>query len=75
MTMSSLKKKSSKIEIGDSIRLDAYNIISNAIENGIELGWNRAHKHVEAPSKDHLLDEIHRNIMNNLCDIIKFDDE
>jgi len=65
----------SKVKIGDSIRLNAYRIISDAVEDGIQFGWNRAHKHVENPSKEHILAEIHSNVMNSLCDIINFDDE
>lgn len=59
----------------DSIRLNSYRIISDAVESGILIGWNHAHKHVESPAKDHLLNEIHNQVMNSLCDIIKFDEE
>lgn len=63
-----------KVDVSARVKLDAYKIISESIEASVEIGWKRAHKHVESPSSDHIKDEIIHSIMNNLCEILKFDD-
>lgn len=62
------------MKIKTELRLDAYKIISDTIETAIRYGYNRAHKHVENPSVDLILEQIHNAIMNDLCEIIKFDE-
>ncbi len=68
-------KKEVKLPIGAMVKLNAYKIIDDAIERAILCGIQRAHKHVEHPSEDDLAQEIHRYIMNELSEILKFDDE
>ena len=58
-----------------SIKLNVYKIISDAIENGIRYGYRRAYKYVENPSEDTIIEQIHLAVMNELCDIINFDDD
>jgi hypothetical protein len=50
-----------------------YNILSEAIEEGITLGYRRAHKHVDNPSEQHILDSIHDSIMNQVCEYFDFE--
>lgn len=57
------------------VKLKTYNILSDAIEVGIEAGYNRAHKHTDTPSKALITQEIHRFIMLQLVDVIDFDNE
>ena len=58
-----------------NLKLNSYKIISDAIENGIRYGYRRAYKHVENPSEDTIIEQIHLAVMNELCDIINFDDD
>jgi len=69
----SMKRK--LIKSAARIRLDTYKIIDSTIENAIRYGYVRAHKHIENPSENHMIQEIHHAVMNDLCDILKFDDE
>lgn len=55
------------------IRMHA--IIVRAIEEGIESGWNRAHKHTETPAVSHIREEIYTAIMDKLDEVISFTDE
>lgn len=55
------------------IRMQA--IIERAVEEGIESGWNRAHKHSESPSVVQLKEEIYTAIMNKFDEVVSFTDE
>jgi hypothetical protein len=52
-----------------------YNLISECVEKGAEHGYNRAHKHVDNPDKVSMVDNIHREIMNELCEYFDFNVE
>jgi hypothetical protein len=54
------------------IRVNVYDIITEAIEDGLRVGYSRAHKHTDAPSADSILEEQSRAIMNELCERIEF---
>jgi hypothetical protein len=57
------------------MKVKVYNLISECIERGVEHGYNRAHKHVENPDKISIVDNIHREIMNELCEYFDFNNE
>lgn len=56
------------------MRLKAYRIVSDAVERAVSYGYNRAHKHTEAPGKDGIVDAIYNEVMNELSDIIDWDE-
>lgn len=62
------------MNISSSVKLDVYKILSETIEKSVHYGYNRAHKHTENPSKDHIVETIHAAVMHDLCEIIKFDE-
>ena len=51
-----------------------YNLIVRCVENGIEIGWNRAHKHVENPDPQHIRDQIEIAVINEICEWFDFED-
>jgi len=55
-----------------SIQIAAYKVIDMAVENGIVLGWTRAHKHTDTPDADAIQDAIHMAVMNELGDWLVF---
>jgi len=72
-TMTSDQTKS--LSVGATVKINVYRIIDDAVESAIRYGYSRAFKHTDSPTKDQIMNEIHRSVMNNLCDILKFDDE
>jgi hypothetical protein len=52
--------------------LKTYDIIQKAVEEGLEFGWNRAHKHEDLPSKEVIMSYLIKDIMNSLDEIIDF---
>ena len=50
-------------------------VLEDCIDKGIELGWNRAYKHVDNPSPDDIKFHIERSISESVSEYFNFDDE
>jgi hypothetical protein len=48
-------------------------LIESCIETGVRLGYNRAHKHVENPHVESIVEHITTEIMNEIYDHFDFD--
>ena len=46
-----------------------------ALEDGARFGYNRAHKHVEKPHPDAVVDHVVEGIMNSLYEWFEFPEE
>ena len=53
----------------------AYVVLERAVEDGFQYGWNRAHKHMDNPDREHIESEVVRAVLNSICDVFDFDDE
>ena len=47
-------------------------LLERCIEDGIALGYNRAFKHNDSPSKEEFQHEIHKAIMNEIYEWFDF---
>jgi hypothetical protein len=56
------------------VKPNVYAIISRAVEEGVNWGWQHAHKHTDKPSEGYLKEQIENDVMNALCEVIKFDE-
>jgi hypothetical protein len=54
------------------MKVKMYNLISECIEKGVDRGYNRSYKYIDNPDKHSFVDNIHREIMNELCEYIDF---
>ena len=52
-----------------------YNLISRALEEGADCGWQQAHKHTDTPEPDTVREAIVDAQMAKLDEIIIFDDD
>ena len=50
-------------------------IFDDCLENGIRRGYARAHKHVENPGEEIILDNIQECIMSELYEYFNFKEE
>lgn len=57
-----------------AISVDVYAVVSRAVEEGVRRGFNRAHKHVDKPDPEDLMEQIRTSVMADLAEVIKFDD-
>jgi hypothetical protein len=57
------------------LRINARRIVEEAIERGLERGMERAHKHGDAPSKGHILEQQTHAIWLELDEYLDFGEE
>lgn len=62
-----------KLKVRATVKLNAYAILDDLIEDGIKWGWNRAHKHTATPDERTILTNIHEHIMLVLAEKLDFD--
>ncbi len=56
-----------------TLRARTYDILTEAIENGVACGWRRAHKHVEHPGEEAITESISREVLNALHEAFEID--
>lgn len=52
----------------NELKVNVYLVLSECVQEGIEAGWNRAHKHTDTPSEQTIKGEIERYIMLNISE-------
>ena len=57
-----------------TLKARTYNILSECIETGTILGYQRAFKHTDSPDEVAIIESIHREILNKVCDYFVFDE-
>jgi hypothetical protein len=57
------------------MKAKTYQLIQECVENGVQLGFNRAHKHTDTPSDDELQNKIIDSVMLEICEWFTFDEE
>lgn len=56
------------------MKVKMYNLISECVDRGTQRGYRRAHKHLDNPDEVSIVDNIQREIMNELCEYFDFND-
>ena len=67
--------KRARPKVAGGMRVRAYDVLHRAIEQGIEYGWRRAHKHTDTPDAETIKDQILTGILNEVSECFDFDDE
>jgi hypothetical protein len=52
-----------------------YKILTDCIENGVEYGWSRAHKHTDQPNPNTVKECIEDAIMLEISENFSFEDD
>jgi hypothetical protein len=52
-----------------------YKVLTDAIEDGIQYGWNRAHKHTDQPDRETIFVEMRNAIMLSIDENFSFEDD
>ncbi|MDP3939770.1 MAG: hypothetical protein Q8R92_16760 [Deltaproteobacteria bacterium] len=56
------------------MRIKAYTVVERAVDEGVALGYNRAHKHTDTPGEA-IKEYVRREVMIALCEIMDFGEE
>ena len=59
--------------VGDNVKAKEYAVLEMAVEQGVALGWNHAHKHVDSPLAEAIQDQIVQDVLNEVCEWFDFD--
>ena len=70
-----MPKNKRKARIRGECRVSAYRVLSRAVEEGVALGWNRAHKHTDRPSEEDVRSKIEDAVMIEISQYFDFDYE
>lgn len=57
------------------VKVNLYRVISDQVENGIEYGWSRAHKHTNKPDEDLIRSAIYDAVMLYIAEYIDFGED
>jgi hypothetical protein len=57
------------------LRLRAYDVVCQAVDDGVATGWRRAHKHIDEPDDQTILEHVANEVKLHLCEVIDFEDE
>ena len=64
-----------KVHFHGAIRVDAYRVVSDAVEVGALRGVRRAFKHTDKPSQEAIAEEVENAVMSSLCEYLKFHED
>ena len=57
------------------MKAKTYQLIQECVEHGVQLGFNRAHKHTDCPSDEKLQNKIIDSVMLEICEWFTFDED
>lgn len=66
-------KAATGLKVKAVIKLNGWEILSRAVEQGLMWGWNRAHKHEDNPSEDAIKQAMHDAIMSEIGEVTTHD--
>jgi hypothetical protein len=69
-----MRRTRKKGSVTGGLRVRAYEVLRRAIEEGVEHGWRRAHKHTDAPDEETIKDQVVTGVLNEVCEYFNFDD-
>jgi hypothetical protein len=68
-------KRPKRRPVTGGLRVRACEVLRRAVEEGLDYGWMRAHKHTDRPDEATIKDQILQGIMNEVCENFDFDDK
>ena len=49
-------------------RVRVYDVLEQAVHEGVAYGWTRAHKHVSKPSAEAICESVEREVLGAVCE-------
>lgn len=63
-----------KPPVRGGIRVKAYDVLQRAVEDGLNYGWRRAHKHTDTPHEEATKDALFNGVMDEIASYFDFDE-
>lgn len=57
------------------MKANTYKVLARAVEEGVLVGWNRAHKHTDNPTDDQIKFQLIESVLNEICEWMDFDED
>jgi|SanBayMetagenome_1026888.scaffolds.fasta_scaffold30160_2 hypothetical protein len=57
------------------MKVDEYKVLVMCIENGVQVGWNRAHKHSDTPEPHYVQSCIDEAVLHEIFEYFNFDED
>lgn len=57
------------------MKVSTYRVLTDAVERGVTIGWNRAHKHQDKPDRNTIEEYIAQEVLNSICEYFSFYDD
>lgn len=64
-----------KKKLKPKLKLNPYDVVKEAVYDGIVYGYRRAYKYEENPEVEAVLNKIHQEVLNSLCQVVEFEEE
>jgi hypothetical protein len=61
-----------KVKVKTSVKLKAYDIVAEAVENSVRYGYRRSFKHSDKPGEEQMIQTITDAVLTGLCEIVEF---
>ena len=58
-----------------NVKVKLHSLISRAVEEGVTIGWRRAHKVSAAPSEASFKETVCTEVMNSVSEVLDFEDQ
>lgn len=68
--VSRAQKPAALLDVRAELRLNAYEIISRAVELGIAYGYSRAYKHTDEPEEEMFKEAIYMAVMHEIYEVM-----
>lgn len=63
-----------KHPVTGGMRVRSYEVLTRAVEDGVNCGWRRAHKHTDMPGEEAIKEAIYNAVTNAICEYFSFEE-
>lgn len=64
-----------KLKVRTAIRVNAYRVVSDAVERGALRGVRRAYKHTDTPTPEYIASEVESAVTLELSEVLDFGED
>lgn len=57
------------------MKVDEYKVLVMCLENGVQVGWNRAYKHSDTPEPHYIQSCIEEAVLHEIFEYFNFDND